>query len=168
MPLASEPLNFRPFAADDAGLLGAWLAAAGLGVPPGVATRAWATRVIQDPNISCWAAARRRGVGGAAEQIVGFFRLDTGPDQKAEVTILVAPRKRRQGLGRRLLEEALNQARARGIRKVLAVIDANNGPALDFFHDAGFSHNGSNTPGHIHLHRLIHRAERPPPLEIQP
>lgn len=167
MPLDSQPLKFRPFEVGDAPLLGAWLAAAGLGVPKGVATSAWSARIIQDPNISCWVATCCL-VDGRAAQIVGFFRLDVGPDQAAEVTILVDPRQRRRGLGGRLLEAALNQARTRGIRKMLAVIDMNNGTALDLFHDAGFSRNGSNTPGHIHLHRLFHRAERQPPLEIQP
>jgi ribosomal protein S18 acetylase RimI-like enzyme len=160
MSHASQTLLFRPFAAEDADLLSRWLTAVGLGVPPGVATETWATRLVQDPHISCWAAHDRRGT------TLGFLRLDTAPDLQAEITLIVAPGQRRTGIGGLLLDEALNQARTRGICKVRAVVDETNAAARKFFDAAGFSANGHNTPGHVHLHRLIHRAERQPPLEI--
>ena len=119
----------------------------------------WASRILGDPLIACFAA---ESTGSTR----GFFRLDTGPDQQAEVTLIVAPDQRRSGIGRRLLDEALRQARVRGLRKVRAVVDARNAAALGFFGEAGFAENGSNTPGNIHLYRLIHCAERQPPLEI--
>jgi ribosomal protein S18 acetylase RimI-like enzyme len=161
MPDAVSTLRFRPFAIEDANLLGAWLAAVGLGVPPGVANRNWAERLVHDPHISCWAAQ-------IGSRTVGFFRLDTGPDQQAEITLIVAPGRRRRGVGRRMFDEALRQARRRGLRRILAVVRESNSAALDFFSDAGFDRVGAKTPEHVHLERLVHRAERQPPLEIQP
>lgn len=157
---ASQALLIRPFAAEDAELLGAWLTAVGLGVPSAIATETWANRMITDPHISCWAAHDRMG------KVLGFFRLDTGPDLQSEITLIVAPGQRRSGIGRRLLDEALDQARSRGICKIRAVVNETNAAALEFFDAAGFSPNGHNTPGNIHLHRLLHRADRQPPLEI--
>lgn len=161
MSQVTEPLAFRPFKTADAPLLGAWLAAVGLGVPPGVKVVSWADRLIQDPNISCWVAERGR-------HAAGFFRLDSGPDQQAELTLIVAPGCRRAGIGRRILEEALSQARARGLRKILAVVTHSNEDALAFFQDAGFDRSEVHSTQHVHLHRLVHRGERQPPLEIQP
>jgi ribosomal protein S18 acetylase RimI-like enzyme len=161
MSYAAQPLSFRPFAAEDARLLGTLLAGAGLGVPAGVATASWAGRLVNDPNISCWVACIGR-------RVVGFFRLDTGPDRQAEVTLIVAPVLRRQGIGRRLLDECLTHARARGLRRILAVVQAENTVAIEFFEDAGFRSDGAKTPGNVHLQRLIHRGERQPPLEIHP
>ncbi len=155
----SQALLFRPFVAEDADLLGGWLAAVGLGLPPGVVNRNWADRIIRDPRISCWVATQ-------SDVISGFFRLDTGPDRQAEITLIVGPGRRRTGLGRRLLDEALRQARSQGIGKFQAVVAEDNATAIGFFESAGFTTNGSNTPGNIHLHRLIHRADRQPPLEI--
>ena len=153
--------RFRPFVVEDAPLLGTWLAAVGLGVPAGVPSRTWADRLIRDPNISCWVAEHD-------DRAVGFFRLDTGPDRQAEVTLIVAPWLRRQGVGQVLFAEVLNQARARGIRRILAVVAEHNTAALRFFQATGFSKNGSKTPGNMHLQRLVHGSTRQPPLEIQP
>lgn len=159
---APKDLRFRPFALEDAAHLGAWLQAVGLGVPRGVADQTWARRLIEDPHISCWAAEDPDG------SRLGFFRLDTGPDQQAELTIIVGPGLRRRGLGTALLEEALSQARSRGLRRILAVVEDENDPAMGFFSAAGFHSVGRKTPGNTHLERLIHRADRQPPLEIQP
>ena len=161
MSQVGKRLSFRPFTASDAPLLGAWLAAVGLGVPPGVKVASWADRLIQDPNIGCWVAQQGR-------HTTGFLRLDTGPDQQAELTMIVAPGCRRSGVGRRILEEALKQARAQGLRKILAVVTHSNEDALAFFQDAGFDRSEGQTPQHVHLYRLVHRGEHQPPLEIQP
>ena len=161
MTQATKPLAFRPFTIADAPLLAGWLAAEGLGVPPGIGSANWAGRLVEDPNISCWAAQE-------AGETVGFFRLDTGPDLQAELTVIVAPHRRRNGIGLQILEEVLKQARARSLRKILAVVSQANQDGLTFFHDAGFDLSRDQTSQHVHLQRLVHCAERQPPLEIQP
>lgn len=161
MSQVTKPLAFRPFMIADAPLLAGWLAAEGLGVPPGIGSANWAGRLVEDPNISCWAAQE-------GEETVGFFRLDTGPDLQAELTVIVAPHRRRSGIGLQIFAEVLKQARARGLRKILAVVSETNEDGLAFFYDAGFDRAGDQSSQHAHLQRLVHCAERQPPLEIQP
>jgi ribosomal protein S18 acetylase RimI-like enzyme len=154
-------LEFRPFAEADAELLGRWLHTAGLGVPQGLGSGAWGRRVVADPRIVCRAAV-------VAGDPVGFYRLDLAPDRTAELTLIVAPGRRRQGIGRVLLEAMLGEARQRGLRGVVAVVQETNVPALSFFRAAGFEESGVAMPGFVHLARLVHRADRQPPLEISP
>ncbi len=155
-----KPLQFRPFRASDSALLGAWLSACGLGVPPGVDDHTWARRIIRDPNILCWAATQEG-------RTVGFLRLDLGPDRSAELTLIVHPERRRVGLGMALLDHALRQARASGLSRLLVVVETQNQAAQQFFLQAGFETAGASN-GHLRLSRLVHRADRQPPLEISP
>ncbi|MHC4079376.1 MAG: GNAT family N-acetyltransferase [Planctomycetota bacterium] len=160
MARGQKPLQFRPFRTTDSTLLGAWLSACGLGVPRGVDDHTWARRVIQDPNILCWAAT-------LAGRTVGFVRLDIGPDRTAELTMIVHPDRRRVGLGMALLDQALCWARERGLCRLLAVVESANEVAQCFFQHAGFEATGASN-GHVHLSRLVHRADEQPPLEISP
>ena len=161
MTQGQKSLRFRPFQAADSGMLGAWLEACGLGVPKGVADKTWARRILTDPNIGCWAASE-------AGRTVGFLRLDTGPDRCAELTLIVHPERRRSGYGMELIEQALRQARSQGLRKLMAVVETNNSGAQMFFLHAGFEEDGGLHNGHIRMRRLVHRADRQPPLEISP
>ena len=158
MAPGQKPLQFRAFRATDSALLGAWLTACGLGVPPGVDDRTWVRRIIQDPNILCWAAT-------LTGRTVGFVRLDIGPDRSAELTLIVHPDRRRVGLGMALLEQALRRARARGLCRLMAVVESANEAAQRFFQQAGFEATGAAN-GHVRLSRLVHRADEQPPLEI--
>ena len=85
-----------------------------------------------------------------------------------ELTVIVAPHRRRSGIGLQIFAEVLKQARARGLRKILAVVSEANEDGLAFFDDAGFDRAGDQHSQHVHLQRLVHCAERQPPLEIQP
>lgn len=160
MTRGEELLQFRPFRATDSALLGAWLTACGLGVPPGVDDHTWARRIIRDPNILCWAAIQ----GG---RTVGYLRLDLGPDRSAELTLIVHPERRRIGLGMALLDHALRRARATGLSRLLVVVETHNEAAQSFFIQAGFETTGTSN-GHVRLSRLVHRADKQPPLEISP
>ena len=160
MARVTQTLQFRPFRETDSALLGAWLTACGLGVPPGVDDHTWARRIIQDPNIVCWAATR-------STRTVGFVRLDMGPDRSAELTLIVHPERRRCGLGMALLDQALRLARARGLPRLLAVVATTNEAAESFFLQAGFEAAGAAN-GFIRMSRLVHRADQQPPLEISP
>lgn len=161
MHKAPPGLEFRPFVEADAEVLGGWLEAAGLGVPAGLGTGAWGRRVVADPRIVCRAALLE-------QRVVGFFRLDVAPDRTAEVTLITAPDERRRGLGRGLLEGALASARRRGLRGLIAVVQDSNHAALGFFAQVGFETSGVVMPGFVHLVRMVHRADRQPPLEITP
>lgn len=160
MTRGQKPLQFRPFRVTDSALLGAWLAGCGLGLPPGVDDHTWARRIIRDPKILCWAATRDG-------RTLGFLRLDVGPDRSAELTLIVHPERRRTGLGMALLDHALRRARATGLSRLLAVVEAENHGAQCFFQQAGFEAVATSN-GHVRLSRLVHRADEQPPLEISP
>ena len=169
---------FRSFQVADAELLGAWLAAAGLGAPPWVASQTWAERMVSDPRISCRAAIRRavegpvvepaHGAVDAGGEIVGFCRLDIAPDRSAELTLVVAPTRRRAGVGSALLEDALDQARELGLRRLTALVQTDNDPGFRFFASSGFEETAPPVPGFIHFCRLVHRSQSVRPLEIRP
>ena len=158
MARSPQRLQFRPFRETDSALLGAWLTACGLGVPPGVADHTWARRIIRDPNIVCWAATQ-------SGRAVGFVRLDMGPDRSAELTLIVHPERRRAGLGMALLDQALRRARAHGLCRLLAVVESANEATESFFLQAGFETAGADNSC-LRLSRLVHRADEQPPLEI--
>ena len=161
MQSIAQPLSYRPFAADDAGLVHRWLAAVGLGVPRSVVDTPWAERLIRDPKIDCWVAMS----GGRP---MGFFRLDRGPDCESEITLVVAPKERRRGVGTQLVRRALDVGRGDGIRVVRAVVQQENRVGLAFFRAVGFELDGCNTPGNMHLKRVLHGSSSQSPLEIQP
>lgn len=56
----------------------------------------------------------------------------------AELSVYVAEQYRRQGVGRRLLTEALARARSLEINALLGLIFAHNGPSLKLFEQFGF------------------------------
>lgn len=161
MPPVPQPLHYRAFAAGDADLVQGWLTAVGLGVPLSIVDTPWAERLIQDPNIGCWVAM-------SAGRSMGFFRVDQGPNSESEITLIVAPEERRRGVGTQLVHRALEVARSRGMRVVRAVVQRENRIALAFFRAVGFELDGGNTPGNMHLRRILHGSKSQSPLEIQP
>ena len=153
-------LRYRKFRDEDLQILSPWLVAAGLGVPPGVSREQWGRRLREDARIVCRAGT------GRDHQVVGFFRLDLAPDNTAEITLIVAPGRRRQGFGRALLEASLAEARRIGLRRLIAVVDVANQAACTFFQDAGFERSGRPMEGYVLLERMVHRADHKPPIEI--
>ncbi len=156
-------LTFRRFERADLALLGPWLDAAGLGVPD-LAPERLLRRLTEDPSIECTAAL------DLARDPVGFMRLDVSPDHAAEVTLIVRPGMRRQGVGRALLAQAVVRARELGWGRLWAVIRRENEAARGLFEALGFEAGKSPLPGYLHLVRLVHRrlAGTVPPLEIAP
>ncbi|NUO16280.1 MAG: GNAT family N-acetyltransferase, partial [Planctomycetaceae bacterium] len=153
MPFRLPSLRYRSTEPGDLAALGTWLAGAGLGVPEEVKGRSdWSRRLFSDPHILCRTAVTSTG------QIAGFYRLDLAPDRSAEITLIVAPSRRRKGVGQSLLDHALEDARRRGLRYLVAVIQAQNEPARHFFEGAGFAPCDSHLPGYLVLRRLVHRA----------
>jgi GNAT superfamily N-acetyltransferase len=157
----STDLSFRPFEPPDVEILGPWVRAAELGLPDGVLADDWGRRVVGDPRIVVRVA---EDAGGP----VGFFRLDLAPDRSAEITIFTDPKRRRKGIGSRVLEEALREIRRLGVRRLLAVVERGNRVAREFFFAAGFEPCESRETGFDHLERIVHGAGQQPPLEITP
>ena len=72
------------------------------------------------------------------EGITGFAGLDHAGEVSDVMTIAVAPRARGAGLGRRLLEELITRSRAKGARRLLLEVRADNEPALGLYTARGF------------------------------
>jgi ribosomal-protein-alanine N-acetyltransferase len=72
----------------------------------------------------------------------GFAVIRTVLDEAELLTLAVAPAARRQGLGRRLLDAAMRQARSEGADTVHLEVAASNAPALRLYEQAGFERSG--------------------------
>lgn len=162
MPNSPPQLCFRPFGEADATVLEPWLREAGLLVPPGTKSGSWARRITEDPRILVRVAC----FAGRPAEVVGFFRLDLAPDRVAELTMIVSPEHRRKGLGRALLAAALAEARSLSLRRILAMVVGDNHAGFGFFLDRGFEETGIHLQGFRQLARVVHGADRQPPLEI--
>lgn len=78
----------------------------------------------------------------------GGFALGRAVAGEAELlTIAVTPRKRRRGLGQRLLKAFLQDARARGADAAFLEVAANNPAAIGLYLAAGFARVGRR-PGY--------------------
>jgi ribosomal protein S18 acetylase RimI-like enzyme len=162
VPKSQIKLRCRPFTDQDLGLLRPWLADAGLGVPDAISRTELLKRLCGDDRIICRAALSGRGL------VVGFYRMDLAPDATAEVTLIVAPSKRRRGYGRMLLEAAIAEARTLRLRGLVAVIAESNRAAIRLFLDAGFDQASRRLPGFMLLERMVHQADHVSPIEIVP
>ncbi len=78
--------------------------------------------------------------GGKVVAWVSFQAFYGRPayDHTAEISIYVAPESRGQGLGKRLLLEALGMTSRLGIKTVLAFVFSHNEPSVRLFKSAGF------------------------------
>ena len=66
------------------------------------------------------------------------FRKKPAYRATAEVSVYVSEKHRREGIGRRLLEEAIRRAPALGLKTLTAGAFAHNGPSLRLFEGSGF------------------------------
>jgi ribosomal protein S18 acetylase RimI-like enzyme len=98
-----------------------------------VAHMAWYSRVVNDPN-------RLLLIGVLEDQKVGIVRFNHERASLWEVSIVIAPEARGQGVGRHLLEMALKRLNiTHAPSSVLAVVRLNNKPSLRLFHALGFT-----------------------------
>jgi RimJ/RimL family protein N-acetyltransferase len=94
--------------------------------------RTWYSRAVDDPD-------RLLIIGSLAGQKVGIVRFDRLQESLWEVSITLAPEARGQGLGRRLLELALECLHvAHASAEVLAVARLSNEPSVRLFLSLGF------------------------------
>jgi ribosomal protein S18 acetylase RimI-like enzyme len=146
-------VTIRPFEAQDASACrGLWAEL----------TR-WHRALYDDPSIGgddpgsgfdelagtrIWIAERRGSV-------VGFIGLAIR-GRRAEIEpVVVSFDVRGQGIGRSLVETAVEAAQSEGVRQIKASPVARNGPALRFFHELGF-----DTLGHVDLLLDLERPKK--------
>jgi ribosomal protein S18 acetylase RimI-like enzyme len=162
MPTAmpAPDLHLELFSPADAPLIEPWFQAPGLSLPCGPAAGDWARRMLQDPRILAYVAWSDGGP-------IGFLRLDMGPDRVAELTVVVAPERRRQGVGTELLARALAEGERRGLRHLSAVVSLDNGAARAFFEAARFEPHATSLTDSCRFVRRIARSSECEPLEIE-
>lgn len=69
----------------------------------------------------------------------GFALIRTIAGESELLTIAVAPEARRQGLGRAVLGQAVQAARAKGADEMFLEVAADNRPAIWLYESSGFS-----------------------------
>jgi ribosomal-protein-alanine N-acetyltransferase len=93
---------------------------------------AWSVELV-DAELLQGSAA----VADADGEVLGWVAVRG--DEPADLTrIAVHPEARRHGLGRALLDEAVDLARLEGADRMLLEVAATNGPALQLYRSAGF------------------------------
>ncbi|MBK8975318.1 MAG: GNAT family N-acetyltransferase [Planctomycetes bacterium] len=154
-------VRVRGFDAADGVIVDRWLRRGGFSEVARVPRRAWVGRLLRDERL----IGRIAESGGLPR---GFVRLEIGPDRSAEVTVVVDPAARRAGIGTELLWDARSQALARGCVRLVAWIEPGNRAARELFLSAGFELRDGESRRFECYERLIHGAERQPPIEIVP
>jgi ribosomal protein S18 acetylase RimI-like enzyme len=93
-----------------------------------------------------------RGVGflalddGAPSGIAGSFLNNNDPTQAQLISMWTAPTHRQRGIGRLLVNEILNWARARQARTLVLMVTSINQPAILFYERLGFTRTGRTEP----------------------
>lgn len=85
---------------------------------------------------------RRYVVAAQDGALVGYYGLDLQPDVADVMTIGVSGRAQGAGLGRRLLDDAVEAAQERGCEAMLLEVRADNDPARRLYDRAGFAQIG--------------------------
>lgn len=86
----------------------------------------------------------------ATPAILGFLvALHLHPEWELE-NIVVAAHRRREGVGKLLLESLLSQARKTGSEAVFLEVRETNGPARSFYEKAGFEQTGRRKSYYTH------------------
>lgn len=70
---------------------------------------------------------------------VGFSLARTVADESELLLLAVLPRRHRQGIGRRLLDDFLDRARAQEVSRVHLEVRDGNDEAIDMYRGAGFT-----------------------------
>ncbi len=76
--------------------------------------------------------------GNGSPPVAGFLLGQVAAEEMEILNFAVASARRRQGLGRELLQQAFAQAAARGVRRCWLEVRASNQAALLFYQSQGF------------------------------
>jgi ribosomal-protein-alanine N-acetyltransferase len=77
--------------------------------------------------------------GNGSLSVAGFLLGQVAADEMEILNFAVASASRRQGLGRKLLEQAFTQAAERGVRRCWLEVRVSNQAALLFYQSQGFA-----------------------------
>ena len=107
--------------------------------PPGVAYSKWSLQYFLNlPAADCLVAEESKPFETQGKQIVGFILAEQNPPLAHIITLDVAPRQRRAGLGTRLLSEMEKHFRYHGVRSVLLETAVNNESGIAFWEHHGY------------------------------
>lgn len=80
----------------------------------------------------------RRGSPFGSRRPVGFVMVRAGGDEAEVLTVAVAPRHRRRGLGRRLMDEAIRRLYHDRVQSLFLEVDEGNAAARTLYARLGF------------------------------
>jgi ribosomal-protein-alanine N-acetyltransferase len=102
---------------------------------------AYKRELFKNPN-SIMLVARASGLTWGEHEVLGFFAGWIVADELHINNIGTRPDRRRVGVGRSLLEVALEEGRLRGVAFVLLEVRASNEPAQSLYRKMGFHYVG--------------------------
>ncbi|MDT8344865.1 MAG: N-acetyltransferase family protein [Thermohalobaculum sp.] len=115
-------------------------------------TASWTETPKTADDMAAWLAAREAGgfpviVADEAGRIAGYasfgpFRAGEGYRFTVEHSVYVAAHARRRGIARALLVRLIAEARARGLRRMVGGVGADQGPSLALHRALGFEQQG--------------------------
>ena len=83
---------------------------------------------------------------GTACGIAGSFLDQNDPTRAHLISMWTAPKHRKRGIGRLLVNEVLNWALGRNARELQLMVTSNNEPAIRFYQRLGFTQTGRTEP----------------------
>ncbi len=95
----------------------------------------WTSTIYSDcikVGYSCW-------VFEDEEEIIGYGLFSLGANEAHILNLCIQPERQRQGLGRRMLEHLLSEAKKLGAVSVYLEVRASNHGAFDLYQKIGFS-----------------------------
>ena len=125
-PVPLAPLRWRPLAAHDLPVVAALEAR--------IHAAPWSERNFRDALAAGYSAR----VGVRAERIVAYGVLMLGPGEAQLLNLSVVPEARREGLGRALLMQFIDDARRLYAEQLFLEVRVGNRAAIALYEDAGF------------------------------
>ena len=95
--------------------------------------------ILAEPERACLLVAERHGEVVGMISLLAIVSTALGARAAWLEDLVVAPAQRRQGVGRRLLQAALAEARRRGWRRISLLTDADNAAAQALYQAHGFT-----------------------------